>query len=79
MIIDTIKIIMLILFALINALVIAGSIWWIKPYRAMTWFFHGVLGWHKPNDITWSDGCSEHSVCRFCGNDIMQDSQGNWF
>ena len=41
---------------------------------------HDILGWHKPDDSPkWSDGCSVHSKCKYCGEDIMQDSQGNWF
>ena len=44
------------------------------------WWFHDVLGWHRPDDSPqWSDGCSEHSRCKHCGKEIMQDSQGNWF
>ena len=42
-------------------------------------FFHDVMGWHKPDNFRFSDGCSEHSYCRFCHKEIMQDSQGNWF
>lgn len=43
-------------------------------------FFHDVLGWHEPDDSPmWSDGCSTHSRCKYCGAEIMQDSQGNWF
>ena len=25
------------------------------------------------------DGCSKHNHCKYCGKEIMQDSQGNWF
>ena len=43
-------------------------------------FFHDVLGCHQPDStLKWYDGCSEHSNCKHCGKDIMQDSQGNWF
>ena len=43
-------------------------------------FYHDVLGWHQPdNSPQWSDGCSAHSICKHCGAEIMQDSQGNWF
>jgi hypothetical protein len=43
-------------------------------------FYHDVLGWHHPdNSPKWSDGCSTHAKCKWCGKDIMQDSQGNWF
>jgi len=42
--------------------------------------YHDVLGWHQPdNSPQWSDGCSTHCVCKHCGKEIMQDSQGNWF
>lgn len=41
---------------------------------------HDHLGWHAPDDSPRRfDGCSIHSTCRFCGKDVMQDSQGNWF
>ena len=43
-------------------------------------FYHDVLGWHQPdNSPQWSDGCSTHSICKHCGAEIIQDSQGNWF
>ena len=44
-------------------------------------FFHDVLLWHKPakNSKQSFDGCSIHSICKYCGKEIMQDSQGNWF
>lgn len=43
------------------------------------WFYHDILGWHKPTDEREFDGCSLHSRCKYCGREIMQDSQGNWF
>lgn len=43
-------------------------------------YYHDFLHWHTPDDSPqWSDGCSQHCKCRYCGKDIMQDSQGNWF
>lgn len=42
-------------------------------------FYHDVLQWHEPIDECGFDGCSFHSVCKHCGKEIMQDSQGNWF
>ena len=43
-------------------------------------FYHNVLGWHKPsNEESFYDGCSLHNHCKYCGKEIMQDSQGNWF
>lgn len=43
--------------------------------------YHDILGWHKPgkNEKIWNDGCSFHCTCKYCGKEIMQDSQGNWF
>lgn len=45
------------------------------------WFYHDVLEWHMPTETEGNtfDGCSEHNHCKFCGKEIMQDSQGNWF
>lgn len=42
-------------------------------------FYHDILQWHEPIDEYGFDGCSFHSVCKYCGKEIMQDSQGNWF
>jgi hypothetical protein len=43
-------------------------------------YYHDLLGWHQPSDSSrYFDGCSEHNTCKYCGKDIMQDSQGNWF
>ena len=43
-------------------------------------FYHDLLGWHQPSSpYSYSDGCSLHNTCKHCGQDIMQDSQGNWF
>ena len=44
-------------------------------------FYHDYCGWHMPDESTpeWTDGCSNHAVCKFCKKEIMQDSQGNWF
>lgn len=42
--------------------------------------FHDKFGWHRPDDSpTTFDGASAHSKYKYCGKDIMQDSQGNWF
>lgn len=42
-------------------------------------FYHDVLKWHEPIDEWEFDGCNVHSVCKYCGKEIMRDSQGNWF
>ena len=68
--------------------------WWIPPYLISVilspfyfkwgigkWFYHDILHWHQPkkDEENFSDGLSEHNHCRHCGEEIMQDSQGNWF
>lgn len=47
---------------------------WFKEY------YHNILHWHEPDESPkWSDGCSIHCKCKYCGKEILQDSQGNWF
>ena len=58
---------------------LSGVIWYVHPYKAMSWFYHDILGWHKPDSSRYYDGCSAHSHCRFCGKEIIRDSQENWF
>ena len=41
--------------------------------------FHDLMGWHLPDNSRMFYGINLHSHCRFCGKEIMQDSQGNWF
>lgn len=49
-------------------------------FNLFKFWYHDVLHWHTPdNSPQWFDGCSEHAKCKHCGQDIMQDSQGNWF
>lgn len=50
-------------------------------YGLFKFYYHDILGWHEPDKSAkeWNDGCSQHCVCRHCGKEIMQDSQGNWF
>lgn len=43
------------------------------------WFYHDVMEWHMPTDSQGFDGCSFTSTCKYCGKEIMEDSQGNWF
>lgn len=73
----------------INAVMFAifGSLAWMYIAAGLyfacgflKFFYHGFLRWHRPDDSPiWSDGCSDHCKCRYCGKEIMQDSQGNWF
>ena len=38
-----------------------------------------LAGTHFPNGESSFDGASNHSVCKKCDKEVMQDSQGNWF
>ena len=64
---------------------IVGFLWiggilylWLGWFK---FFFHNVMGWHKPKEDEEEgfDGCSFTSHCKYCGKEIMQDSQGNWY
>ena len=41
--------------------------------------YHNKLGWHKPNEEIEAAGINFKSKCKYCGKEIIQDSQGNWF
>ena len=43
------------------------------------WLFHNLLGWHKPIKEKTFKGINIISKCKYCGKEIAQDSQGNWF
>lgn len=43
------------------------------------WLFHNLLGWHKPIKEKTLNGINIISKCKYCGKEIAQDSQGNWF
>lgn len=68
----------LIILVVITAFVALSSILYFKKSYFKS-FYHDVLGWHTPNGSAYFDGCSVYSKCKYCGKDIMQDSQGNWF
>lgn len=49
-------------------------------FGLLKFFYHGILKWHQPDDSPKRfDGLTVHAKCKYCGKDIMQDSQGNWF
>ena len=57
---------------------VAAGLYFICGF--MKFYYHGLLGWHRPDDSPiWNDGCSNHCKCKYCGKNIMLDSQGNWF
>lgn len=72
--------IILLAFAVLYCITLVGGLIWLAyPFKLGTPFFHDILGWHRPNNELTFDGLSEHSHCKFCNKEIMQDSQGNWF
>lgn len=69
---------------IVIAIILGAPLLGIPFYLSKGWFkwiFHDVLLWHEPDETkpTTFDGCSQHAKCKYCGKDIMQDSQGNWF
>ena len=47
--------------------------------RHLSVWFCDKMGWHLPPIAQGFDGCSFTGKCPRCGNDVLQDSQGNWF
>ncbi len=37
------------------------------------------IGWHFPSKKRNFDGFQNHSICKNCGKELLQDSQGGWF
>lgn len=74
------KVIVFCILLFVMVFMVLGSILYFK----LGWFkkfFHDLLLWHQPAKCEEQsfDGCSIHSICKHCGKEIMQDSQGNWF
>lgn len=71
------------IIALLAILLVACFIWSFTDWRPgfLVEFCHNKLGWHEPdeNEPLMFDGCSMRSKCKWCGKEILQDSQGNWF
>ena len=67
-------------FAGLIALFLLGSFLFLT-FGWFKFFYHDVLLWHRPakGEKQSYDGCSIHSICKYCGREVMQDSQGNWF
>lgn len=76
---DILITIMLVLSGISVIIYAIGLIWYAHPFKALTWFYHDIMGWHKPDTKIGYDGTSFTAKCRFCGKEILQDSQGNWF
>jgi hypothetical protein len=74
-----IGILIVLVLTLVLCVLMIGTIFYFKKgwFRK---FYHDVMGWHTPNNnLHKFDGCSFHNICKHCGKEIMQDSQGNWF
>lgn len=75
-----VEIIVDIILCIMIPLWIMGAICWLSDGHIFGRLFHRFLGWHFPDDSQQTfDGVNIHARCRFCGERIMQDSQGNWF
>ena len=48
-------------------------------YGVCKGLFHDLLHWHEPDNSVYLSGINLTSRCKYCGKEIMQDSQGNWF
>jgi len=64
---------------LVTSIVLIGAAIAYFKFGWFKFFYHDVLGWHVPIEEVMYNGCSFISECKFCGEKIMQDSQGNWF
>lgn len=53
-------------------------------YSRFGWFkrfFHDTLDWHCPDPsiVPYYDSGRVHTRCKYCNEDIVKDSSGNWF
>ena len=72
-----IGILLIILSVIFLAMPVTGTLY--SKFGYFKRFYHDILKWHEPTDECWWDGCTVHSKCKYCGKEIMRDSQGNWF
>ena len=70
-----------ILTIIIGIMWISGILYLCSRGWIFNRFFHDVMEWHLPdqNEPEKFDGVNIHTHCKFCGKEIMQDSQGNWY
>lgn len=80
MIVNIIFMAIFIFFVIPFVILLALSPLYLK-FGFCKWLYHDFLEWHIPIETEKNtfDGCSEHNHCKFCGREIMLDSQGNWF
>lgn len=75
---DIIITIVLSIVILLLVFLMVGGILYTK-IGIFRFFFHDILAWHMPDGTYHFRGINTHSKCKYCGKDIIQDSQGNWF
>ena len=65
---------------LVIILNLIGNLLYIK-FGYFKFLYHDKFGQHVPTDEEWVPNMSTtfHSHCKYCGKEIIQDSQGNWF
>ena len=63
---------------ILNGIYLLGAVLYLTTGLGKR-LYHDVMAWHMPTDSHGFDGCSFTSTCKYCGKEIMQDSQGNWF
>jgi hypothetical protein len=68
----------LLIFVAVECIWIVPAALYLK-FGLFKFFYHDLLGWHMPIEDESYDGVSFTSKCRYCGKEIIQDSQGNWF
>lgn len=75
-----IKILLSIIIGITTLTFLICALLYLK-YGMFKSIYHDKLKWHKPRNenTTEFDGCNFHNTCKYCGKEIIQDSQGNWF
>ena len=71
------KTVLILLGIVLTALLVFGIVYKITGLGK--WLYHNILEWHMPVNEKNFDGYMNHSVCKYCGKRIVQDSQGNWW
>lgn len=63
-----------------SVVVECGGAFLYFKFGLLKFWYHNILGWHTPEDSSrYFGGLQEHAICKHCGKEIIQDSQGNWF
>lgn len=68
--------IVLIIFVIFAILFFTCPIIYIKTGKFKHWY-HDILEWHEPDESPkWSDGCSLHCRCKYCGKKYYARQSG---